>query len=365
MKGKFGFLLLAVVLICLFSVLWTENLSFQHVGENTEAKLAYEEHQSKMEESGIVEDEKVPTVDLAFPKGYFGKLSVQDGRLCGENGESVQLRGVSTHGIGWYPEYVNEEAVAYMHDQWGMDVLRLALFTTGTSGFCVREDSFQEQLMDTVERGVEYATANEMYVIIDWHILEDGNPGTYLGRAKTFFSEVSAKYADNPRVIYEICNEPNGGVTWGEIKAYAEVILPLIRANSKDAIVIVGTPNWSQDVDVAAEDPIADDHVLYALHFYAATHKGELRAKAEKAIQKKLPIFVTEFSTCDASGGGANNFEEADKWMELLDTNQISYVQWNLSNKGESSALIKSGCGKLSQWTEEDLTESGKWMLSH
>ena len=87
-----------------------------------------------------------------------------------------------------------------------------------------------------------------MYVIIDWHILHDLDPNVYKEDAKDFFNEMSAKYADYDNVIYEICNEPNGGTNWNSVKNYANEIIPVIRANDSDAIIIVGTPNWSQDV---------------------------------------------------------------------------------------------------------------------
>lgn len=34
-----------------------------------------------------------------------------------------------------------------------------------------------------------------MYVIIDWHILSDGNPNTYVEDAKKFFAQMALKYA--------------------------------------------------------------------------------------------------------------------------------------------------------------------------
>ena len=38
-------------------------------------------------------------------------------------------------------------------------------------------------------------------------------------------------------------------------------------------------------------------------------------------------------------------------------------MAWNLSNKNESSALLKSGMGKTSGWTWADLSKSGKWLV--
>lgn len=128
--------------------------------------------------------------------------------------------------------------------------------------------------------GVRFATDNDLYVIIDWHILCDNDLNAHAAESKAFFADVSVAYAGHDNVLYEICNEPNGSTTWSDVKAYAYLVIPVIRSNDPDAVVIVGTPTLSQDVDKAAADPLPYDNVMYALHFYAVTHKEDLRAKA-------------------------------------------------------------------------------------
>jgi endoglucanase len=214
-----------------------------------------------------------------------------------------------------------------------------------------------------VDEGVKYATELGMYVVIDWHILNNGNPNTDKAAAESFFKEMAGKYKDNNNVLYEICNEPNGDVQWErDIKPYAESMISVIRAIDNDAIVIVGTPTWSQDVDIAAKSPLSDKNTVYALHFYAATHKQDLRNKAQTAINAGLPLLVSEFGICDASGNGSIDEAEADKWMEFLDNNSVGRICWNLSNKNESSSLIASSSQKTSGWTDADLSQSGKWL---
>ena len=103
---------------------------------------------------------------------------------------------------------------------------------------------------------------------------------------------------------------------------------------------------------------------MYALHFYAATHTDNIRNKVTYALDKGLPIFVSEFSICDASGNGANDYNQAEKWFELINNQKLSYCSWSLCNKAETSALISSGCSKTSGWSEDDLSETGKWIRS-
>ena len=310
-----------------------------------------------------VEKKKVTEPEDGTPLEVHGALSVKDTDLVDQNGKQYQLKGISTHGLAWFPEYVNKEAFQTFRDDWGANLIRLAMYTGENGGYCAGGD--QDKLKKIVESGVEYATELGMYVIIDWHILSDNDPRTNQDEAIAFFDEMSQKYADYKNVLYEICNEPNGGTTWEDIKEYAEAVIPVIRKNAKDAVIIVGTPTWSQDVDIAAKDPIENEtNIMYTLHFYAATHKDNIRNKLKEARTAGLPIFISEFSICDASGNGAVDYDSADEWFQLINDYNLSYAGWNLSNKNESSSLIRSDVKKTSGWTEEELSETGAWLRS-
>jgi endoglucanase len=115
-------------------------------------------------------------------------------------------------------------------------------------------------------------------------------------------------------------------------------------------------------VDKAAAKPLSFQNVMYTLHFYAATHKEDLRNRMTQAIDSGLPVFVSEFGICDASGNGAIDEDSANKWVETMNRYKVSYVCWNLSNKAESSALISSGCSKTSGFADSDLSQEGKWL---
>lgn len=316
----------------------------------------------KEENKDSASDKKVASADKeGTPLSNHGKLRVEGTDLVDKNGEVYQLKGVSTHGLAWFPQYVNKEAFQTFRDDWGANLIRLAMYTGESGGYC--QDGNKDDLKKLVSSGVDYATELGMYVIVDWHILSDNDPNINKEEALKFFDEMSKKYAGNDNVLYEICNEPNGGTEWGSVKSYAEEVIPVIRKNDKDAIIIVGTPTWSQDVDIAANDPVSGySNIMYTLHFYAATHKDDLRAKLETARSKGLPIFISEFSICDASGNGSIDYDSAAAWFELINKYHISYAGWNVSNKDETSSLIKSSSDKTSGWTTEDLSETGKWL---
>lgn len=291
-----------------------------------------------------------------------GRLHVKGTKLVDKKGHEVQLRGVSTHGLSWYPQYVNDKCFAQLHDKWGANVVRLAMYTEEYNGYCSGDAKNRSDLKKLIKKGVRLAKKHKMYVIVDWYILSDGNPNSHKKEAKAFFREMSREFKGYNNVIYEICNEPNNGTSWKEIKSYARSVISTIRKNDKKAVIVVGTPTWSQDVDQAAADPIKGDNIMYALHFYAATHKADLRNKMTAAINKGLPVFVTEYGICDASGNGAIDKKEADRWVQTMDEYGVSYIAWNLSNKQESSSIIKSSCSKVSGFKKSELSDEGKWL---
>ena len=303
------------------------------------------------------------SVDASTPYGQHGALHVENGKLTDENGNTVQLYGMSTHGIAWFPQYINYDSFRTLRDDWNTNCIRLAMYTAEYGGYCAGGD--KEQLKQLVRDGVSYATELGMYVIVDWHILSDCDPNQNKDEAIAFFREMVEAFADNDNVLYEICNEPNGGTSWDSIKSYAEEVIPVIRAQKPDAVILVGTPTWSQEIDKAAASPLDDSNVMYTLHFYAGTHKDDLRNRLETCVQNGLPVFVSEFGMCDASGNGANDFVSTTKWLDLLNKYQISFCCWNLANKDESSSVFKASSTALSDWTDDDFNESGRWIRDY
>lgn len=295
------------------------------------------------------------------PFEKHGKLSVQGIQLVDASGKPYQLYGMSTHGIGWFPQYVNYDAFKTLRDDWNTNCIRLAMYTAG-NGYCDGGD--KAKLKKLVESGVDYATKLGMYVIIDWHVLLEQTPSLYKADAKSFFDEMSRLYAKQDNVIYEICNEPNMSADWDDITSYANEIIPVIRKNKPDAVILVGTPTWSQDIDQAAVAPLSFDNIMYVVHFYAATHTEWLRSRVEQALKDGAPVFISEFGMCSADGNGGNNFPQAEKWYDLIEKYNMSYLCWNLSNKNEASSVLTSSCRKTADWKESDLSESGKWILA-
>ena len=320
--------------------------------------------------------------DVAYadtPVGRHGKLSVQkvDGYaapiMVDQNGVPTQLRGASTHGMHWFPQYVNQNAFQTLRDDWGINMVRLVCYPrdVGSVGYLTGGDSTKQQLDTLIQNGVDYATKLGMYALVDWHV-HAYNPNEYLKEAKIFFTKYATMYKDHDNVLYEICNEPTG-TNWysgngKDLYTYCSEVIKTIRAIDTDAIIICGTNTWSQDVDQVAAKPmkaLGYENIMYTFHFYSASHKENLMKKVRLATKDGTPIFVTEFGICSADGNGSYDTENADRWIALLDELNISFACWSYSNCNEKSAYFKSSCSNAGgDWTADDLTTTGKWLIN-
>ncbi|MBO4562649.1 MAG: glycoside hydrolase family 5 protein [Clostridia bacterium] len=291
-----------------------------------------------------------------------GRLKVSDGKLCSESGEPIMLRGVSLNGLITSESFLNADTFLELSEKTGANLMRLSMYTYGVGiiGYCTKGD--KDRHKQDIDLGVKCAAEADMYVIIDWHILSDGDPNTYISDAKLFFAEMAEKYSGCNNVLYEICNEPNG-VDWAAVKRYAEEIIPVIREKAPDSVIIVGSPDWSKDLYSVAADPLEYENIMYSLHFYSASHGEEYRAMTRELSRAGLPIFVTEFGITASSGGQPRDIESADEWIALLEEENISYCMWSYSKVPEASSAIVWTSPKYYGFAEEDYTETGLWLL--
>jgi len=296
----------------------------------------------------------IPAATTRRVVSEHGLLRVNGNKIVGANGRPVSLAGVSFGWSQWEAApYYNAAVVDWVKKDWHADIVRAALGIAPT-GYLSHPAAEKARVCAVVDAAI----AADMYVLIDWHD-HQANPHTAL--AVAFFEEMARKYGGHPNVMYEIFNEPINGLTWaGDVKPYAEKVIAAIRAIDPDNLIVVGTPNWSQDVDIAAADPIEANNIAYTLHFYAGSHKQSLRDKAVVAMNRGLPLFVTEWGTCDASGAGQVDVASTAEWMAFIRDWKLSHCNWGIFGKAETSAVIVPGASTRGGWNEHALTESGR-----
>lgn len=296
------------------------------------------------------------------PYGKHGALHVDGLQVKDKYNQPFTLRGASTHGMHWGDgeTFLNKTAFQNLRDEWGVNMVRLVSYVT-QGGYT---QGSKDKLDKHIQKGVSNLTELGMYAIIDWHVHAE-NPNDKKSEAIQFFDTYSKKYKDQSNIIYEICNEPTG-TPWNQIRPYAVDVVNTIRANDPDAIIVVGTNTWSQDVDEVATNggKIDDPNVMYTIHFYSGSHGESLREKVRTALKAGTPVFCTEFGVCDASGNGGFNLEEADRWIDFFEENGISYCCWSLSKKNESASMLSPECNKVNGFTNADLGATGAWLIN-
>ena len=242
---------------------------------------------------------------------------------------------------------------------------------------CTRNRRMHTLKLNYLYMGIESALAADMYVIVDWHILKDSDPNEYAEEAKEFFAEISSHYSGNPAILYEICNEPNGDTDWDDIVEYAEQIIPVIRANAPEAVILVGTPNYCTDFTGPSKQPLKYDNIMYTMHRYidVTEEKPCENALLESVVAQGIPVFVSEWGTSAEeeavlkSGEYDNEAvtyqENAKPFIDYMKEHRISWTAWALGNKEEAHSMIRSSCDKYSGWTSNDLTDFGRLIFSN
>lgn len=285
------------------------------------------------------------------PVQEHGQLSVNGTQLLDCEMNPVALHGVSYGWHNWWPRFYNEGTVETLAKDWGVNIVRAAMGVEPNKAYL----RSPEWSIGRIEAVVNAAIANDIYVIIDWH-----SHGIHTSEAVKFFSKMSAKYGEYPNVMYEIFNEPVRD-SWDTIKQYSIEVIRAIRENDPDNIILVGSPHWDQDVHIVADDPVEGfDNLMYTLHFYAATHNESLRKRGDYALSKGIPLFVSESAGMEASGNGAIDYEEWNRWINWMKKNSISWVAWSISDKDETCSMLEKSADSEGAWSDEDLKESGK-----
>ncbi len=266
------------------------------------------------------------------PVAYYGEMQVKDGIITGsKTNEQMRVTGMSFFWSNWSQKYYTADYVDMMVDDFNCEIVRCS--------YGIQDDGvpYDTSCVPLIEDVVEQAVERGVYVVLDWH-----SHGAHKNpeEAIAFFSAMAEKYGQYDNVIFELFNEPMN-TSWPQVKEYAEKVIPEIRKHS-DNLIIVGTPNWSQDVLAAAKLPIDDANVAYALHFYAGTHKKWLRDNADQAMDMGIALFVSEWGSVNADGNGGIDKVSTEEWMNWIDENCLSSCNWAINDKAEGSSIFST-----------------------
>ena len=307
-----------------------------------------------------------------------------EGTTLTAGGEPVVFDGIS---FGWHnlwPRFYNEQAVKRLASEYDVKLVRAAVGADSHAladnpgchdGYMGEREFALERLYAVVDGAIEAG----IYVIVDWH-----SHTLHRQEACEFFRAVASKYAGVPNVIYELFNEPvcrsfeasfsyddlgnpeAMNAYWQDLKAYAAACIDVIKSveGGYEPLILMGCPSWDQRIDFPAADPIEGyDNLMYTVHFYAATHKDDLRAATLKAVEGGTPVFISECAACEASGNGEMDMASWEEWCSLASSKGISIARWSVSDKDETCSMFTPEALSEGPWTPEVIKPWGKLSL--
>jgi len=286
-----------------------------------------------------------------------GSLSVSGLKIVDKNGEPIQLKGMSMFWSQWSGQYWNADVVKWLAQDFQLNFIRAAM-GVDSGGYMTDPAGEKAKLVTVVNACIEAG----IYVMIDWH---DHSAYDHVNEAVAFFDEMASTYGNLPNVLFETFNEPLNDFNkdnWDTVlKPYHERLVAVIRRHSQN-IITMGTRSWSQEVDEACRNPVQGTNLMYTLHFYAQIHKGELRNKADAAMNMGCPIFISEWGT----GFDVLDLGSAGEWLNWADSHMLSNANWGVYDKeGEQNALLTAGASTQGGWPLSQLTESGRWVRNY
>ncbi len=307
------------------------------------------------------DDRDLGVADLGpTPVALHGALHVTGSELRDASDKKVQLKGVSSMWLNWETDGYAEslDGLKWLRNNWKLSVIRAAMGVEPAGAYLTDPDKAEAQVVKIVDNAI----AAGVYVLIDWHAHEAIK---VQAQSIAFFTKMATKYKGVPNVLYETFNEPLA-VDWAkDLKPYHEAVVAAIHAVDPEAVIVLGTPTWSQDVDKAAQDPVAGKNLMYTLHFYACDHGEGLIGKAKYAISRGVALFVTEWGATDADGGkdGLVCQEKAQDWMYFLNPAGVSWAAWKFDNcTPDSTCFLTPNAPLTGGWTSQYLRGEGLFL---
>ena len=220
---------------------------------------------------------------------------------------------------------------------------------TGPTASCTPTTpvSASDYVAKILKPAVDYATSKNLYVIIDFHQIDNATTGNSAADATTFWTDIAPRFASYTNVIYEPFNEPlDTGASWAALKSVAQGWINTIRAVAPKNIIIVPSNNWDQRPGDAASDPPTGTNLMYTAHVYPSNWKSGNGFQTQVATAvTKAPVFMTEWGydrSDPASWGTA--------LQTTIDGNGASWTAWVTDNAWTPSMFADSSLTTLTSF---------------
>lgn len=209
---------------------------------------------------------------------------------------------------------------------------------TGPAASCTPTTpmSASDYVAKVLKPAIDYATSKDLYVIIDFHQIDDVTKGTSAADATTFWTDIAPRFAAYPNVIYEAFNEPiDTAASWATLKPVVQGWIDTIRAAAPNNIIIVPSMLWDQRPGDAASSPPTGTNLMYTAHIYPGNWASDFQAQVATAVAK-APVFVTEwgyiYSTTQTDVTSTSSTTWGTSFQAAIDASGASWTAWVTDN---------------------------------
>ena len=256
-------------------------------------------------------------------------------------GARLQLKGVNVWGLQdsittsfGASQYANRAKVASTVRSWGANLVRFRVLAddynsapSGATGNLTRA-----QIVQRVKDWRDAVVGQGMYFLVcSWDALDGAHSDAgWAGngaRVHQMFADIHAALGDDPMVVYEVTNEPNG-VSWSQWEANMQASIKYFRETIRYKGLLVIDPIWwansgtgGQGYDDArysaleaydaARAGMGTQQLAFAKHDYANEYAGKTWnagawSAAAGGAQTKHLIFETEFGNYNGDPSSVN-----------------------------------------------------------
>ncbi len=288
----------------------------------------------------------VSMLNVGSIQAQLSRITVSTNSFVDENGEAVIFRGYSTSdpdklendGL-WNKKYFKELKA------WGANIVRFPVHPRRLN------NRGWDDYLKLLDKGVQWAGASGMYVIIDWHSIGNLNAEKYQApiyhttkeETYKFWDIISKKYGKNTTVAcYELFNEPTtnnnewGSCSWEEWKELNLKMIEVVRKNGAEGIPLIAGFNWAYNLNPVEDDPIPAEGIGYVSHPYPQKVGKPWEDQWTRDwgfVKENYPLILTEIGFCEEDDPGAHIPVISDESYgvaitDYCDTRGISFVGW-------------------------------------
>ncbi len=302
-------------------------------------------------------------------------LHVEGSQIKDPQGNVVILRGVAFPDLGELASW--EGGINAMIDRvtdgadtqgcspsWQTRVLRLTVLPAdSSSGTTPSQYQPGGTYYDAILRPtVDYARGKGLYVIIDWHHIDDTSK--HQATTTQFWTDIAPRFAQDSNVLFELYNEPINDGDWTTLKPVMQSWYDVVHAAAPNNLVLVGTPNWCQNVDDAAISPLDGTNIVYVAHMYPLHWGNPFNRSQIQSAAALVPVFMTEwgFQQGDNSILDGTITSYGAPFKQFVEKQKLSWTAWCASTSWQPTMFatdlsLNTGEGEMGGFTKDWLYE--------